>query len=450
MDKPSAAMEVESPTSPAIENDIPITSLQDMNDTSSTTNVRPQAPAILDEKGIPISKNKLKKLKRDQEWEAGRAKRKAKRKEKDQEKKERKRAAAAASLRHEDGDEPGAKKPRLDLDASKQSESSLLSQSGRVARPRRPQFVQLPVTFVLDCGFDDLMTDLEAKSLSSQVTRSYSDCHRAPYQAHLMICSFGGRLKERFEDVLACNHKSWRAVTFLEDNFAVAADRAKVFMHDDGNSGRGQGGSQKMVAAFAKYADRDEQSEKDQLREAGEVVYLTSDSENTLSELKPYSTYIVGGIVDKNRHKGLCYKRAVDKNVRTAKLPIGEYMRMQSRFVLATNHVIEIMLRWLECEDWGQAFMKVIPKRKGGTLRVGDGGGQKASGPDETVYGISENEAFDSQKEDHDAVDRAEEERDNLGEAHPEPLETTADPKSGEVEQMMDAAKTASMTKKPA
>ncbi|KAK5396728.1 tRNA (guanine(9)-N(1))-methyltransferase, partial [Exophiala xenobiotica] len=44
-------------------------------------------------------------------------------------------------------------------------------------------------------------------------------------------------------------------------------------------------------------------------------------------------------------------------------------MDMQSRKVLTTNHVVEIMIRWLECGDWGEAFMKVIPKRKGGKLR---------------------------------------------------------------------------------
>ena len=101
----------------------------------------------------------------------------------------------------------------------------------------------------------------------------------------------------------------------------------------------------------------------------GEIVYLTSDSPNTLFCLQPYSTYIIGGIVDKNRHKGICYKKATDAGVKTAKLPIGDYMQMNSRFVLATNHVSEIIVRWLECGDWGKAFERVIPKRKGGVLK---------------------------------------------------------------------------------
>jgi len=42
---------------------------------------------------------------------------------------------------------------------------------------------------------------------------------------------------------------------------------------------------------------------------------------------------------------------------------------MNSRSVLATNHVSEIMLKWLELGDWGEAFIQVIPKRKGGKLR---------------------------------------------------------------------------------
>jgi len=110
---------------------------------------------------------------------------------------------------------------------------------------------------------------------------------------------------------------------------------------------------------------------------SGEIVYLTSDSPDTLTALSPYSTYIVGGLVDKNRHKGICYKIACERGIKTAKLPIGEYMDMQSRKVLATNHVVEIMIRWLECGDWGEAFMKVIPKRKGGKLREGE---QKGDG----------------------------------------------------------------------
>ena len=295
----------------------------------------------------PISKNKLKKMKRDQEWEENRAKRKAKRKEKVQEKKQRKRAAYDEAI----SNNPTQPNPTLQGNAG-----------DKIAVPyknKRSHHVQLPITFILDCGFDDLMMDKEIKSLGAQITRTYSDNHKAPYQAHLAISSFGGHLKERFDGLLAGQYHSWRNVRFLEADFTEAATQARAWMKGD------QGG--KPGGVFANKDDSDPPS--DAYGEGGEVVYLTSDSLDTLTELRPYSTYIVGGLVDRNRHKGICYKKAMDRGIKTAKLPIGDYMQMSSRFVLATNHVVEIMLRWLEVGDWGQAFLKVMPKRKGGVLK---------------------------------------------------------------------------------
>ena len=294
----------------------------------------------------PLSKNKLKKLKRDQEWEANRAKRKEKRREKQIEKKQRKRAARQELT------------PNAPTDQTPAPDNG---QDNKIAEPKkltRQEYRQVPITLVLDCGFDDLMIDKELKSLSSQVTRCYSDNHKAPFQAHLAISSFGGYLKERFDGLLAGHHRSWKNVRFLEGDFVQAADEAKEWM-------RGESGG-KLAGALAK-EDGPAQISHDQ-GEVGEVVYLTSDSPDTLTGLRPYSTYIIGGLVDRNRHKGVCYKRAMERGMRTAKLPIGDYMQMTSRFVLATNHVAEIMLRWLELGDWGKAFLQVMPKRKGGVL----------------------------------------------------------------------------------
>ena len=306
-------------------------------------------------------------------------------------------------------------------------------------------------------------------SLGQQVTRCYSDNHKAPFQAHLYVSSWGGILKERFETVLEKHYYNWKGVKFTENDFVVAAEWADEHMRaKDGGKLAGAFASEVSKAPIMQ-AENALEPQEDEVKavdatdtmlsveeagtiattalqdnslphgnkekepdlgnaptkkqqgandsneqaqppaeaattpnlqsrslppvpnspqrhdttppgpsppEPGEVIYLTSDSPHTLDRLKPYSTYIIGGLVDKNRHKGLCYKTACDKGVKTAKLPIGEYMEMQSRFVLATNHVVEIMIRWLECGDWGEAFMKVVPKRKGGRLkRSGDGVG---------------------------------------------------------------------------
>ena len=307
-----------------------------------------EPPSVAPQSDPPLSKNKLKKLKRDQEWEAGRELRKKLRKEKVKEKKLRRRAAR----------DEGAAQPSLNPeDSSNHNDCQAVSEA---AQPHRPQNVQVPVTIVIDCGFDELMQENERRSLGSQVTRCYSDNHKAPYQAHLAISSFGGHLKERFDTLLSGHHRSWRGVRFLDGDFVAAAEQAKEWMQAP------EGGTLAGALSLMSKLNHENSSEE---ADTGEIIYLTSDSPNTLSTLKPYSTYIIGGLVDKNRHKGICYKKAMEAGVKTAKLPIGDYMQMNSRFVLATNHVSEIIVRWLECGDWGQAFDRVVPKRKGGVLK---------------------------------------------------------------------------------
>lgn len=366
----------------------------------------------------PLSKNQLKKLLKKQNWEEGREYRKAKRREKGKQKKIRK-AEARATVDPQSAEDalPVPEPPKRNT--------------------QRP--VQLPVTFVMDCDFDDLMTEAELISLGAQLTRCYSDNKSAPFRAHLIVSSFDGKLKHRFETVLASNHLGWKGVKFTAEDFVAAATEADAVMRGP------QGG--RLVGAFATEtnavavlqsspyrttrisepsastssrcspesaieettlrakepatngtatisteqthaenesldmlhgappeepnADNNNQALKPS-REPS-IVYLTSDSPHTLDVLSPYTTYIIGGIVDKNRHKGICYKRAMARDIPTAKLPIGEYMTMQSRSVLATNHVAEIMLRWLEYGDWAKSFLQVIPKRKEARLRVKEG-----------------------------------------------------------------------------
>lgn len=284
----------------------------------------------------PLSKSQQKKLKKKAEWEAKREDRKHVRKAKVQAKRERKREAKQQAI-----------------------EQGIPIPEPTKAVYKKP--TQLPITIMIDCDFDDLMHDGERNSLATQVTRSYSDNKNAPFRAHLTICSFGGKLRERFETVLAGQFKAWRGVRTFDENFVDTAQKAKEWMSDE------QGG--KLEGVFSKYQDLDEQA-RQKLKDEGEVVYLSSEGTEDLLELKPYSTYIIGGLVDKNREKGICHRRATNAGVKTARLPIGQYMDMSSRKVLATNHVNEILVRWLECGDWGEAFFKVMPKRKGGTLKT--------------------------------------------------------------------------------
>ena len=291
----------------------------------------------------PLSKSQLKKIKRQQEWEAGREDRKAKRKEKIKAKKERKKAEYQENQSLEN--DGISNDPQNPAQRSKKAWAS--------------PAIQLPVSIIFDCDFDDKMMENEMKSLASQLTRCYSDNRNAHLRAHLAVASFGGKLKERFDNVLAKHYESWKGIWFFAEDFVVVAEKAKEWMKKE-DGGRLAGTLEERNGS--KSADNNTGRD-------GEVVYLSSESDVTLEELKPYGTYIIGGLVDKNRHKGICYKSATSRGVKTAKLPIGDFLEMNSRSVLATNHVSEIMLKWLELGDWGEAFIQVIPKRKGGKLR---------------------------------------------------------------------------------
>ena len=289
-----------------------------------------------------MSKNQLKKLKRRREWEDDREGRKQRRKEKRQQQKERRRQSAP--------DGPRPKKPPKG--------------------PKKQRAVHVPLTILIDCGFDELMTEKERISLGSQITRAYSENGHAPFRPQLAVSSFDGHLKERFESVLAGHYRSWRGAHFRsEDDFVAVAAESKRWMADPNTGGRPAGALTHSKELPDDQSRSESPTDAADDGEEGETVYLTSESPNTLRSLKPHGTYIIGGLVDRNRHKGLCYKRATERSVKTAKLPIADYMDLAGRLVLATNHVSEILLAWLETGDWGQALEKVMPKRKGAVLK---------------------------------------------------------------------------------
>lgn len=104
------------------------------------------------------------------------------------------------------------------------------------------------------------------------------------------------------------------------------------------------------------------------------LVYLTGDSPNTLSTLDSNATYIIGGIVDRNRLKRLAISRAEalqsshpKLNVTTARLPLDEHVNFKGATrILTCNHVFDILQRYREngYTDWKKAIMTVLPDRK--------------------------------------------------------------------------------------
>ncbi|KAJ0836301.1 putative tRNA (guanine(9)-N(1))-methyltransferase [Helianthus annuus] len=173
---------------------------------------------------------------------------------------------------------------------------------------------------VLDLQFSELMAPNEIHSLVKQIMYCYSVNGRSVVPCHLWLTGYAGEIESQLQKMPGF------------DKWIIDKDTGPY------------------INTF--------ESQKENL------VYLTADSENMLSELDLNKIYIIGGLVDRNRWKGITMKKAVDQGIQTAKLPIGNYLKMSGSQVLTVNQVIEILLKFLETKDWKESFFHVIPQRK--------------------------------------------------------------------------------------
>ncbi|KAG2155096.1 guanine-1-methyltransferase-domain-containing protein [Suillus bovinus] len=253
-------------------------------------------------------------------------------------KKAQKRAAKAARLQ-----EQKAERRAREKEAKKRKRRERVAEAGNVEPRKRRKMggfdqTSFAAQVVIDLGFDDMMTDKEVISLTSQLAYAYSANRRSstPFTS-LLFTSLNGRTKARLDAINDAGYKRWTNTKWSEEGF----DRIWTSKSDS--------------------CDGDEDLDAHR----ASVVYLTADSEEELTELKEGEIYVIGGICDHNRYKNLCLDKAKTSFIRHARLPIGRYIAsLTTRKVLTVNQVFEILLKWVETRDWEQAFWSVIPKRK--------------------------------------------------------------------------------------
>lgn len=68
------------------------------------------------------------------------------------------------------------------------------------------------------------------------------------------------------------------------------------------------------------------------------IIYLSSDSENVLNDLEKDKVYVIGGLVDHNHSKGVCLDKANKLGIKHARLPLSEYVSIETRTVLSIYH----------------------------------------------------------------------------------------------------------------
>ncbi|ORY45603.1 hypothetical protein BCR33DRAFT_765416 [Rhizoclosmatium globosum] len=225
-----------------------------------------------------------------------------------------------------------------------------------------PQRPSSNVRVVIDCDFErgddgkQMMNDKEVMSMARQLGRSYAENRRAVVPVQLSVCGVGSALSA----VMNRTQKDWK-------QWKLAIDEKPL---------------------LEAIPDKDN------------IVYLTADSTTVLEDLDETKAYIIGGIVDRNRYKNLCLNRAEAAGLKTAQLPIGEYIKMASR------------------RDWKEAFLHVIPQRKIAPKPTKKGKSkeeQGKDGDDEDKNGDdedNEDENDDGEEDEETNVEEEEEEQD--------------------------------------
>ncbi|XP_037020010.2 tRNA methyltransferase 10 homolog B isoform X2 [Artibeus jamaicensis] len=105
------------------------------------------------------------------------------------------------------------------------------------------------------------------------------------------------------------------------------------------------------------------------------LVYLTPDSECALEDVDLNKVYILGGLVDESIQKKVTFQKAQEHSVKTARLPIQEYMvRRQNgknyhSEILTINQVFDILSTYFETQNWPEALKRGVSSRRGYVLQ---------------------------------------------------------------------------------
>ncbi|XP_019408916.1 PREDICTED: tRNA methyltransferase 10 homolog A [Crocodylus porosus] len=210
------------------------------------------------------------------------------------------------------------KRQKRKLERQSQPESN---NEGSDRKRMRRDIVPSNLRLIVDCSFDSLMVLKDVKKLHKQIQRCYAENRKALHPVQFYLTSHGGQLKNNMNE----NDKGWV-------NWKDIHIRSEHYS---------------------------------ELMKKEDLMYLTSDSPNILNELDETKAYVIGGLVDHNHHKGITYRKALEEGINHAQLPLGNFVKMNTRKVLAVNHVFEIILAYLEKKDWKEAFFSVLPQRKG-------------------------------------------------------------------------------------
>lgn len=387
----------------------------------STSDLRHAGPSVQVPPGM--SKNAAKKLARKQKHEATKHERRALERQK---KKQNKRARFLAA---QQASHTGSEEDALQNCQSKRHKSAAAAGEGDA---NHKEFFD--ARLVIDCGFDELMTENESSSMTQQLMYLYSANRnaRSPFGELILTGqdSPANCLKDVDPEQLSLVPQQAASTASKDTPSGMAPSETSTASIENNRIGKAMDGKLRGVwrrwkrvtiykhggiesllssssedtaaaaypsAARSPPAINGRHFPPEETRQAlhripiSDAIYLTADTDDTLTVLEPGKTYIIGGIVDKNRYKGLCRAKADRLGIRAAKLPLSQEMLeavernvssqgdsiqddagkdgqddkgFVGRKVLTVNQVVEILTAWTETRDWVTALEKALPRRK--------------------------------------------------------------------------------------
>ena len=123
--------------------------------------------------------------------------------------------------------------------------------------------------------------------------------------------------------------------------------------------------SEKMGSKFWYVNYHEEYFYEDEIlmKRKNDLIYLSPDSPNILEDVSKDNIFIIGGFVDKPIMKNQTFSKANSLEIKTAKIPVENYIKDLRCFVLNVNTVVEILGNFIESNDWDFSIKKALPKR---------------------------------------------------------------------------------------
>jgi tRNA (guanine9-N1)-methyltransferase len=273
------------------------------------------------------------------------------------------RAAACARIEAMSAEEKAAWR---DAKAKKQAarRSAANAKAARLAAAYAPGAPVPHVLIDLCEEYTALMTPRERTSLASQLRACYAANAGSAHPLRLTFAGWSAGWAAALGGPASGMH-AWR-VGLEEGDFASAAAAAAA----SASAGGGKGGEK--------------------------IVYLSADGEEELSALEPGVSYIIGGLVDRNRHKGVAARRAGGfPGVRAARLPIGAHAALAASAVLTVDQVCRLLVTWWSHKQDRKGQQK---KDRSGDGSEEGGGGDGGEDEDAACWAVAVREAVPARK----------------------------------------------------